>query len=109
MSGIQTGNFSKDCQGKIVFMAPTKPLVAQQIQACYKIMGIPQVRVKQLNILWIEPRVIVTSTDHHAQNDMVEMTGNVAVNKRGDSWLSKRVFFLTPQVNQRNKCNTLTF
>lgn len=31
---------------------------------------------------------------------MVEMTGNVAVNKRGDSWLSKRVFFLTPQVKK---------
>ena len=29
-------------QAKIVFMAPTKPLVAQQIEACYKIMGIPQ-------------------------------------------------------------------
>ena len=29
-------------QGKVVFMAPTKPLVAQQIQACYNIMGIPQ-------------------------------------------------------------------
>ena len=29
-------------QGKIVFMAPTKPLVAQQIEACYNIMGIPQ-------------------------------------------------------------------
>ena len=28
-------------QGKIVFMAPTKPLVAQQIHACYDIMGIP--------------------------------------------------------------------
>ena len=28
-------------QGKMVFMAPTKPLVAQQIEACYKIMGIP--------------------------------------------------------------------
>ena len=28
--------------GKIVFMAPTKPLVAQQIEACYKVMGIPQ-------------------------------------------------------------------
>lgn len=25
--------------GKIIFMAPTKPLVAQQIHACYKIMG----------------------------------------------------------------------
>ena len=29
-------------QGKIIFMAPTKPLVAQQIDACYNIMGIPQ-------------------------------------------------------------------
>lgn len=28
--------------GKIVFMAPTKPLVAQQIESCYRIMGIPQ-------------------------------------------------------------------
>ena len=44
----------------------------------------------------------MTSTDHHAQNDMVEMTGNVAVNKRGDSWLSKRVFFLTPQVKKED-------
>ena len=77
------------CQGKIVFMAPTKPLVAQQIQACYKIMGIPQVKRLDIEIFY----------EHDAQNDMVEMTGNVAVNKRGDSWLSKRVFFLTPQVN----------
>lgn len=29
-------------QGKVVFMAPTKPLVAQQIEACYNIMGIPE-------------------------------------------------------------------
>lgn len=29
-------------RGKIVFMAPTKPLVAQQIEACFKVMGIPQ-------------------------------------------------------------------
>ena len=28
-------------QGKVVFMAPTKPLVSQQIEACYKVMGIP--------------------------------------------------------------------
>lgn len=26
---------------KLIFMAPTKPLVAQQINACYNIMGIP--------------------------------------------------------------------
>lgn len=37
---------------KVVFMAPTKPLVAQQIEACYNIMGIPQ-------------------------EDMSEMTGNL--------------------------------
>ncbi len=28
--------------GKIVFLAPTKPLVTQQMEACYDIMGIPQ-------------------------------------------------------------------
>lgn len=27
--------------GKIIFFAPTKPLVAQQINACHKITGIP--------------------------------------------------------------------
>lgn len=34
--------------GKIVFMAPTKPLVAQQIQACYGVMGIPQQHMAEL-------------------------------------------------------------
>ena len=42
-------------QGKVVFMAPTKPLVAQQIEACYNIMGIPQ-------------------------DDTAELTGNVFLN-----------------------------
>ena len=28
--------------GKVVFLAPTKPLVAQQIEACHNVMGIPQ-------------------------------------------------------------------
>ena len=60
-------------QSKIVFMAPTKPLVAQQIEACYNIMGIPQ-------------------------SDTCEMTGNVNINAREKAWNSKRVFFLTPQV-----------
>lgn len=34
--------------GKIAFMAPTKPLVAQQIEACYKVMGIPQAHMAEL-------------------------------------------------------------
>ncbi|RHY70913.1 hypothetical protein DYB30_014058, partial [Aphanomyces astaci] len=40
-------------RGKIVFMAPTKPLVSQQIQACHDVMPIPQ-------------------------SDMAELQGNVA-------------------------------
>ncbi|XP_041828193.1 Fanconi anemia group M protein [Melanotaenia boesemani] len=59
--------------GKIVFMAPTKPLVAQQIEACYKVMGIPQAH-------------------------MAELTGSTAAKHRQEVWRSKRVFFLTPQV-----------
>ncbi|KAI9347922.1 hypothetical protein DFJ73DRAFT_760943 [Zopfochytrium polystomum] len=64
-------------EGKIVFMAPTKPLVAQQIEACYQITGIPQ-----------------DVTD--------EMTGVAAPELRQKSWHSKRVFFLTPQVMQND-------
>ncbi|KAM6973232.1 Fanconi anemia group M protein [Aplochiton taeniatus] len=59
--------------GKIVFMAPTKPLVAQQIEACYKVMGIPQAH-------------------------MAELTGSISAGQREGLWKSKRVFFLTPQV-----------
>ncbi|XP_068582447.1 Fanconi anemia group M protein [Cebidichthys violaceus] len=59
--------------GKIVFMAPTKPLVAQQIEACYNVMGIPQAH-------------------------MAELTGSTAANRRQEVWRTKRVFFLTPQV-----------
>ncbi|XP_072171762.1 Fanconi anemia group M protein homolog isoform X2 [Diadema setosum] len=60
-------------QGKIIFMAPTKPLVFQQIEACFNIMGIPQC-------------------------DMAEMTGNMPPVERKKSWQKQRVFFLTPQV-----------
>lgn len=46
--------------GKIVFMAPTKPLVAQQIEACYKVMGIPQAHMAELT-----GKQIVTTTPKH--------------------------------------------
>ncbi|GAB6027116.1 hypothetical protein CHUAL_000039 [Chamberlinius hualienensis] len=60
-------------QGKIVFMAPTKPLVTQQIEACFQVMGI-------------------------SQNEMVELTGSMNPKDRKSAWESHRVFFLTPQV-----------
>ncbi|CAG4991774.1 unnamed protein product [Parnassius apollo] len=59
--------------GKIVFTAPTRPLVAQQIEACYNIIAIPP-------------------------KDTIEMTGHMQVNTRKTHWKTKRVFFATPQV-----------
>ena len=41
-------------QGKIVFTAPTRPLVAQQIEACFNIMGIPQSHMAEMTGKWNE-------------------------------------------------------
>ncbi|XP_046616420.1 ATP-dependent DNA helicase MPH1 isoform X1 [Neodiprion virginianus] len=64
-------------QGKIVFLAPTKPLVAQQISACHNIMGIPSC-------------------------DTIELTGSMNPKSRKIAWLKKRVIFATPQVFQND-------
>ncbi|KAH9921943.1 P-loop containing nucleoside triphosphate hydrolase protein [Epithele typhae] len=47
-------------EGKVVFVAPTKPLVAQQIDACHKTCGIPG-------------------------NSAAELTGNVSADKRASA------------------------
>ncbi|KAF2771947.1 P-loop containing nucleoside triphosphate hydrolase protein [Teratosphaeria nubilosa] len=57
---------------QMVFMAPTKPLIAQQMDACYNVVGIPR-------------------------RDTVLMTGETTPAIRGEEWLEKRVFFMTPQ------------
>ncbi|KAI2633769.1 P-loop containing nucleoside triphosphate hydrolase protein [Hypomontagnella submonticulosa] len=57
---------------KIVFVAPTKPLVSQQVDACFNIAGIPR---SQTTLL----------------------TGEIPPALRADEWASKRVFFMTPQ------------
>lgn len=57
---------------KIVFVAPTKPLVAQQIDACYNTVGIPR-------------------------SDTTLLTGATAPALRVTEWEKRRVFFMTPQ------------
>lgn len=57
---------------KLVFVAPTKPLVAQQIGACYNIAGI-------------------------SRSETTLLTGDIAPALRVDEWAKKRVFFMTPQ------------
>ncbi|KOS16747.1 ATP-dependent DNA helicase MPH1 [Escovopsis weberi] len=59
-------------KAKIVFVAPTKPLVSQQIDACFHIAGIPR-------------------------SDTTLLTGEVAPALRADEWKQRRVFFMTPQ------------
>ncbi|KAI9834746.1 MAG: 3'-5' DNA helicase [Sarea resinae] len=64
--------FRWTADAKIVFVAPTKPLVSQQVEACFKIAGIPRSQTTML-------------------------TGGTAPGIRAEEWLSKRVFFMTPQ------------
>ena len=62
--------WTKDAQ--IVFVAPTKPLVSQQVEACFHIAGIPRSATTML-------------------------TGGIQPGVRAEEWTSKRVFFMTPQ------------
>lgn len=62
--------WTQDAQ--VVFVAPTKPLVSQQISACLGIAGIPRSQTTML-------------------------TGGVPPGTRAEEWKRKRVFFMTPQ------------
>ncbi|KAL8808994.1 MAG: hypothetical protein Q9200_003819 [Gallowayella weberi] len=59
-------------ESQIVFVAPTKPLVSQQVKACFEIAGIPRSTTTML-------------------------TGATLPGIRAEEWLTKRVFFMTPQ------------
>lgn len=61
--------------GKVVFAAPTRPLVAQQMRACHEVMGMPQ-------------------------GDTCELTGGSKKGEDGsrrELWATHRCFFCTPQ------------
>ena len=59
-------------QGKIIFLAPTRPLVTQQIEACHDISGI-------------------------SEEITAELMGSVKPSNRSILWKEKRVFYCTPQ------------
>lgn len=71
-------------RGKILFLAPTLPLVNQQVQACFNIMGIPE-------------------------TDTAVLTGKINASRRAQLWKDKRVFYCTPQTIQfdleASRCN----
>jgi Fanconi anemia group M protein len=63
--------------GKIIFMAPTLPLVRQQVKACYEIMGIPV-------------------------QDTALITGRIKAEHRTSIWKARRLFFCTSQTVQKD-------
>ena len=58
--------------GKIIFMAPTRPLVSQQVHACQSIVGFKE-------------------------SSCANLQGSTKKSKRLEMWKSKRVFYCTPQ------------
>jgi Fanconi anemia group M protein len=59
-------------RGQLLFLTPTKPLAAQQMEACRRFTDIPA-------------------------SDMCLITGETAASKRRELYTSKRLFFGTPQ------------
>ncbi len=65
---------------QIIFVAPTKPLVAQQVEACFSVAGIPRSATTML-------------------------TGEITSRLRSEEYLTKRVFFMTPQTLMNDLSN----
>lgn len=63
--------------GKLLFMAPTRPLVRQQLEATIGIVEIDS-------------------------GEVIELTGSQIPSERERLWMEKRIFFLTPQVVQND-------
>lgn len=68
-------------RGKIIFVAPTRPLVNQQQQACHSICGLP----------W---------------DLAIELTGSTKRSLRDDEWKNKRIFYMTPQTFENDLLST---
>ena len=65
--------------GKCLFVAPTKPLVHQQVSAVRRAIGLPLA-------------------------DFAELTGQMKAEARAQAWREKRLFFLTPQTLINDMC-----
>lgn len=102
--------------GKIVFAAPSRPLVLQQIEACHNIGGIPQVRklfhLTPLSLVFLKGNTSCACFYHILRSLLllsnclqewaIDLTGQTNPTRRAYHWKSKRVFFVTPQVLEKD-------
>jgi ERCC4-related helicase len=63
--------------GKVIFLAPTLPLVNQQVEACFDVMGIPE-------------------------RDTAVLTGKIKAKDRAILWQERRLLYCTPQTVQKD-------
>ncbi|KAJ2796618.1 3'-5' DNA helicase, partial [Coemansia guatemalensis] len=77
-----------------IFLAPTKPLVAQQTQACRGLICALFNRASSLGSL--RPR------QEFGSNWVAEMNGNIHPTKRRTLWSESRFVFSTPQILQND-------
>jgi ATP-dependent DNA helicase MPH1 len=74
--------------GKVVFVAPTKPLVAQQVDACHAVCGIPGRDAKELT----------GDTPRAVRARLVSfLIWSQVLSLISKQWEEKRVFYMTPQ------------
>jgi ATP-dependent DNA helicase MPH1 len=72
-----------------VFVAPTKPLVAQQIEACHRVCGIPGSHAVELT--GNNPRAM------RSRSVCLSSSAFCFVIELQFQWIEKRVFYMTPQ------------
>lgn len=85
---------------KIIFMAPTRPLVTQQVEACHDVVGIPEGRLR-LEILG--GKKIITPS--FKLEETAELNGQTSPEKRKVLWKEKRIFYATPQTVEKDAQN----
>ena len=86
--------------GKVIFVAPTKPLVAQQIDACHKTCGIPGRDAAELTGEITKPnraRLACIFSTYPSPSRLCVYKRTRTDTWIREQWQEKRIFYMTPQ------------
>lgn len=89
-------------EGKLIFLAPTRPLVLQQYKACCNLLNIKDnISIQNTNTN------ASTSQGNIPNSDISLLDGSVSIEKRIDKWNEARIIFCTPQVLENDLTHIL--